>query len=181
MSNQTSIARPYAKALFQHALSTETLLSWSLCIQFMGNLMNCDELRALIKNPTISAAQQADVIFSLMQKASFELPSTLPHFIALLADNKRLFILPGIAMQYEALRALQERTMAVTVSTFAPLTADQIQRLTQALSARFHRLVTLEQVVDQSLLGGAVIRANNLVIDGSVKGQLMKLGATLAA
>ena len=181
MSNQTSIARPYAKALFQYALSTETLLKWSLCIQFMGKLMGCEDLRALIKNPTISAAQQADVVFSLVKKANVELPSGIDNFIALLAENKRLFILPAIAIQYEALRALQERTLAVTVSTFSPLTASQVQRLTQALSQRLQRLVTLEQVVDQSLLGGAVIRANNLVIDGSVKGQLMKLGATLAA
>jgi F-type H+-transporting ATPase subunit delta len=181
MSNQTSIARPYAKALFQHAVSTDSLLKWSFCIQLMGKFMNCDELRSLIKNQTITPVQQADVIFSLVKKANLELPLGVENFIALLTENKRLFILPAIAIQYEALRALQERTLAVTVSTFSPLTASQVQRLTQALSQRLQRLVTLEQVVDQSLLGGAVIRANNLVIDGSVKGQLMKLGATLAA
>jgi len=181
MSNQTSIARPYAKALFEHALETNTLSIWSVCMQTMAGLMLSKELCALIKNSNISSAEQADVVFSLVKKANIEIPSTLAHFIELLAVNKRLFILPAISTQYEALRALQEKTLTVTVSAFSPLTATQVKRLTEVLSERLQRVVALEQIIDESLLGGAVIRANNLVIDGSVKGQLMKLSATLAA
>lgn len=181
MSNQTSIARPYAKALFQHALAKGTLPAWSLCLQFLGSLIDSPQLHAVMSNSTVSVTAQADIIFSIMQQSNIELPSTLEHFIQLLAENKRLSILPAVVVQYEALRAAEERTLAVTVSSFAPLTASQVQRLTQSLSERLGRLVTIEQTVDKSLIGGAVIHANNLVIDGSVKGQLMKLGAELAA
>lgn len=181
MSNQTSIARPYAKALFRHAHANNTLPGWSSCLQFLGQMIDTPELHAVMSNSTVSALTQADIIFAVMQKSNVELPATLEHFIQLLAVNKRLSILPEIVVQYEVLRAAAERTLVVTVDTFAPLTATQVQQLTQRLSERLGRLVTIEQCVDKSLIGGAVIRANNLVIDGSVKGQLMKLGAELAA
>lgn len=99
----------------------------------------------------------------------------------MLLANKRLFALPEIAEIYEKLKADRERTLVVEVCSFTALTSQQKQRLTDALSQKLNRSVTLTEKLDASLLGGAVIRAHHLVIDASVKGQLLKLAATLAA
>ena len=103
------------------------------------------------------------------------------HLVGLLADNKRLQALPDIYLQYEALRAEQEKTLTAKVSSFAVLTSAQQQHLISSLSQRLQRQVTLDVSIDTSLLGGAVIRAGDLVIDGSVRGKLNKLSSNLAA
>lgn len=181
MSNQTSIARPYAKALFEHAISTQNLSDWSRCLTSLNQLMDSSDLIALLKNPAINTTQQAEIILTMMNQMDQSSPKSLVEFIQLLAANKRLFALSEIAAQFDVLKSEHERTLSVVVNTFSPLSEKQVQRLTESLSARLGRKVTIEQLIDKSLLGGAVIRANNLVIDGSVKSQLMKLAAELAA
>ena len=182
MSNQTSIARPYAKALFQHACSTGQLADWSMWLHALDQLLSTDPLPAILKNPSVSCATQVEIILALVPALGLTPKvSTLDNVIRLLVANKRLFALSAIACQFDALRAEQEKTIEVSVCSFAPMTTGQVSRLSDALSQRLQRKVTLKQTVDPLLLGGAVIRANDLVIDGSVRGQLMKLGADLAA
>ena len=89
--------------------------------------------------------------------------------------------MPDIYAQYESLRAEQEKTLTANVSSFAALTTTEQQDLINSLSQRLQRKVTLEVNIDKSLLGGAVIHAGDLVIDGSVRGKLTKLATNLAA
>jgi F-type H+-transporting ATPase subunit delta len=98
-----------------------------------------------------------------------------------LAENRRLLLLPEIAALFEALRAQVENTVDVEVISAVPLDFNQAEKLAQALSTRLKRRVRMKNSVDASLLGGAVIRAGDLVIDGSLKGRLERLGTELAS
>jgi F-type H+-transporting ATPase subunit delta len=102
------------------------------------------------------------------------------NFIHLLADNGRLAALPQVAEQYAALRAEVENTVDVTVTSALPLTAEQSDKLVQALSRRLRRTVRLSATVDPSLVGGAVVRAGDFVIDGSLRGRVERLANTMA-
>lgn len=181
MSNQASIARPYAKAIFEHAEASGELSLWSMCLAAFAELMRNTALVSLLKNPTLGPDAQIDILISLVSKAVQHSPKNLKQFVHVLAVNKRLFALPEIAAIFEQLKADRERTLMVEVCSFTALTSQQKQRLTEALSRKLNRSVTLTEKLDSSLLGGAVIRAHHLVIDASVKGQLLKLAASLAA
>ena len=102
------------------------------------------------------------------------------NFVRLLATNKRLEVLPQIAAQYEVLRAQYENELDVQVTSAVPLSGEQQSKLAAAHSrSRFRRDVRLATTVDAKLLGGAVIRAGDLVIDGSIKGRLQRLASEL--
>ena len=182
MSDATTIARPYAKAVFQHALDAAQLPFWSLMLRELSYVVLNTEVADFISNPSTTQAMQAQLVLSVFAKAKKEAETlAIENFIALLAENKRLLLLPEIALQFEALRAEQEKTLVATVSSFSAFTKVQEQQLIESLSRRLQRQVTLEIKIDSSLIGGAVIRAGDFVIDGSVRGKLSKLSTELVA
>lgn len=182
MSDMTTLARPYARAVFEFAHDANQLSEWSAVLQALS-MAAVDELfAAFIANPMTTVQQHLDVLRPIIAKQS--LPSQqqfVENFIAALAQNKRLPLLPDIFVQYEALRAEQEKTLVVRVACFSAPSALQQRDLVNSLSTRLKRQVTLDICIDKSLLGGAIIAAGDLVIDGSVQSKLNKLGASLAA
>lgn len=182
MSDYTTTARPYAKAIFQHALALKQLKAWSTNLQNLAAAVLDARAKQFIGNPATTAQEKTELLMAIFaRQKQTEDRTSLESLVELLANNKRLLILPDVYAQYEVLRAEQEKTLAVHVSSFATLTSTQQHQLIASLSNRLQRQVTLEMEIDESLLGGAVIRAGDLVIDGSVRGKLNKLGATLAA
>lgn len=182
MSDNTSIARPYAKAVFEHALESQTLSDWSAWLAKLDDVVSHPEFQSFVRNPKTTVAQHADALVSIMKallNVKQDLPDVLNAFIHVLADNKRILVLSELYAQYEALRADEENRITVRVSSFSPLDESQQARLAERLSKRLKREVALDLTVDPALLGGAVICANDWVIDASVKGQLDKLGADL--
>lgn len=182
MSNMTTLARPYAKAIFEYANAEKNLSSWSEILLNLSQIVLAPEVQAFIANPLSKVEQQTELLMSIFSK--FEnntVKLATENLLALLAENKRLPLLPDISAQFEALRAEQEKTLAVTVSSFSSLSDEQQQDLIASLSQRLQRQISLDISIDKSLLGGAVIRAGDLVIDGSVRGKLNKLGTDLAA
>ena len=101
-------------------------------------------------------------------------------FLSLLADNGRLGVLPEISGMYEDLRAEDERVVLAKVTSAAELPEAEVQQIRDALKRRFGREVQVETAVDESLIGGAVISAGDVVIDGSLKGKLERLQSALA-
>lgn len=182
MSDITTIARPYAKAIFNHALDANCLASWSIILCHLAQAVVHPDVEAFIYNPARSVETKAELLLAACGKID---PASekkmVESFVSLLAENKRLPVLPGIHVEFEALRAEQEKTLTATVRSFTELTNQEQQNLIKSLSQRLQRQVTLEINIDKSLLGGAVIQAGDLVIDGSVRGKLTKLGTTLAA
>lgn len=180
MSDSTTIARPYAKALFEHALKEKKLAEWSEYLHILSHAVLSSEGYEFITNPAVTEQQHLDFLQSICDSKAKE-DKALSNFIALLAANKRLLVLPEIKTLYEFHRAEQEKTLEVEVASFSAVSAEQQEQMVEALSHKLQRKVSLIINIDPSLLGGAVIRAGDLVIDGSIRGKLNKLSTGLAA
>ena len=180
MSDITTIARPYAKAVFELALETNQLAAWSQILSAMAQVTLLPQATQFINNPATTTAEREQLILAVVQRVKSQIDhQIIERFVALLAENVRLLLLPGIYVQFERFRADEEKTLTATVTSFSPLSEQQQQQLIEKLTQRLQRQVTLEVNIDESLLGGALIQAGDLVIDGSVKGQLMKLANSL--
>ena len=176
MAERATIARPYAKAAFAYAHGANALAQWSQGLKAAAEIVADPRVAGLIKDPEWAAADLAGFLTDL---AGAKLDAGLQNFVRVLAENHRLLLLPEIAAHYEALRAQIENTVDVEVISAVPLSAAQADKLSRALDSRLKRRVRMRNSVDATLLGGAVIRAGDLVIDGSLKGRLERLGTEL--
>jgi F-type H+-transporting ATPase subunit delta len=178
MAEKATIARPYARAAFEYAQSTAKLPQWSESLAIAAAVVNDPAVARLLNHPLVTAAQLVELIADVAGKS---LDDAARNFVATLAQNRRLGVLPIIADMYEALRADAEHIADVEIVSAVPLDQAQQQRLSGALKTRLKRDVRLHLAVDPGLMGGAVIRSGDFVIDGSVKVRLARLAATLAS
>jgi len=178
MAELRTLARPYAKAAFQAAESAAALQDWSQQLALLSALAGEEKVAALIASPTASAESQVSALTVLVGD---ELDQNLGNFLAVLADNKRLPLLPTIAELFAELKAAKERTVDVNIRTAFALSDETEQQLHRALQEKLQREIVVETQLDSDLLGGVVIRAGDVVIDGSIKGRLAKLAETLSA
>ncbi len=177
MAEKSTIARPYAQAVFEMAKSQKDYSGWSESLQLAAAVAADPDMKALIFNPRLSKDQLGELFLGICGK---DLGKSAENFIRLLIDNKRLSFLPEIMALYESYRAEAEGTVdAEVISAFKVSKALQA-KIAGALKARLGREVNLTCSVDESLLGGAIIRAGDLVIDGSATGQLQKLASALS-
>ena len=172
MADAITIARPYARAVFEVAVAEGRLEHWSDLLKGLGQVLGDSKMDAVLHDPQLGSGKVAGVIFEAL---AGRLDDQSQNFIRLLAEYGRLDVLPEIGERYEALRAEAERTVDVDVSSAAPLTDEYRDHLTNALRKRLGRDVRLHCHIDESLIGGAVIRAGDLVIDGSLRGRLDQL------
>ncbi len=180
MSNNLTVARPYAKAIFEHALATNKLQNWSEYLSFLTCLVRDDKLSNFLTNPSVTVYQHSQLLQTLVKELGAEVKE-LDAFIEVLAVQKRLLVIPDIAQLYDIMRAQHEKILEVDVISYSPLSDIQQAHLVSALKQRFERDVTLNITLDDGLLGGAIIQAGDLVIDGSIRGKLNKLSTGLAA
>jgi len=172
MAELATIARPYARAAFDYAQAQGKLSQWSEALAVAAAVVTEPAVARLLTHPRVTAAQLIDLIADV---GGARLDASARNFVATLAQNRRLGLLPQIASMYEALRADAESRADVEVVSAAPLTDAQQQRLAAALKQRLQRDVQLHCSVDPSLIGGAIVRCGDLVIDGSVKVRLARL------
>jgi F-type H+-transporting ATPase subunit delta len=178
VAERATIARPYAKAAFDFARAAHTFAGWSHGLRVAAAVVADARVAALVKDPERTPADIAGFITDI---AGSNLDAGMQNFVRVLAENRRLLLLPEIAAQFAALRAEAENTVDVEVISAVALDAAQSDKLSKALTTRLKRQVRMQNSVDSSLLGGAVIRAGDLVIDGSLKGRLERLGTELAS
>ena len=176
MAERATIARPYAKAAFEYAREANAFAGWSQGLKLAGQIAADPRVAALTKSPLLTAADLAGVIIDV---AGAALDVGMQNFVRVLAENHRLLLLPEIATHYEELRAAVENTLDVEVISAVTLSDAQADKLKQALSTRLKRTVRMQNSVDSTLLGGAIVRAGDLVIDGSLKGRLERLATDL--
>lgn len=176
MAESITLARPYAKAAFEVALASKELNEWSQALKLLANVAANEQVRRRLLSPALTAAQQAETLTGLCGDAL--LPKT-ENLVRLLAENKRLTLLSEISELFEALKANQEKTIDVELSTAFELNKDVVNKITQALQTRLNREIKLQTRVDRQLIGGAVIRAGDTVIDSSVRGKLTKLAEAM--
>jgi F-type H+-transporting ATPase subunit delta len=177
MAEILTIARPYAQAAFQFADSHQALGKWSEMLEFLAVVSADPEMTALIENPRLTETQLAELFISI---GADRLDDSCHNFIRLLAENRRLALLPEIAALFEVHRRDAERTICAELITAFPATEAQQTSVTAALKQRLGREIKLVCTTDETLIGGAIIRAGDLVIDGSVRGKLERLGNSLS-
>lgn len=176
MAEKMTVARPYAKAVFEIARDSDTLAGWSEFLE-RGRLAAADKrIQALIGNPAVTRAALAGLFVELCGDTAGQ---NGVNFLKLLADNGRMAWLPEIAAEYELLRAEAENIVDVQLTSAVELDAGQRDSFAASLRKRLGRDVRLHCDTDAKLLGGAIIRAGDLVIDGSLFGRLERLAGAV--
>ena len=178
MAERITTARPYAKAIFALARKGNTLPATSASLVRAAQVVADPRVHALLGSPHVTAAQLAELVSAVTGAGLDEYGR---DFIALLAQNRRLGFLPEIAALFEQMKSELENAVDVEVIAASPLTGDQESRYAAALQKKLGRSVRLHTKVDGSLIGGAVLKAGDLVIDGSIKGRLERLAIELTA
>jgi len=172
MSELTTAARPYARAVFEMAHEADDLAKWSETLAFMGAVAANKDVQTLLASPRMAKQSGADAFIKLCDK---KLNGKAENLVKMLAENDRLSLLPEMSVIYETLKDEAEGSVEALVTTAKKLTQAEEKSIAAALKKRLGRDVKLKVSVDKTLLGGAIIRAGDLVMDGSLKGRLNKM------
>jgi F-type H+-transporting ATPase subunit delta len=172
MSAQSNVARPYAQALFELAQDQDNLSGWHDQLQLLALVTSDPSMANLTNDPHVSSEQLASLIIDV---CGDNLHSQGQNLVRLLVKNGRVSDMADIADAYAARKADAEKVVAAEMITASEMNEAQQKKFSEALQAKLGRTVDLEFEVDEELIGGAVIRAGDWVVDGSVKAQLEQL------
>jgi F-type H+-transporting ATPase subunit delta len=182
MADYGTVARPYAKAIFDTALEANDLEGWSNALAAAAAVATDRAAREYLSRPELSAEKRSEFVTAL----AVEVPGAAVlgsnegrNLIRLLSENDRLDALGEIAAQFDALKAERENKVRVTLVSALPVDADQANQVSNTLSKKLGRTVELALEIDESLIGGAVVRAEDRVIDDSLRARLTRLTNTL--
>jgi F-type H+-transporting ATPase subunit delta len=175
MAEVNTVARPYTKAAFEYAMDKGNLDQWFAMLVLAAAAAEDKSVARVLGNPALTDTQKADLLVSICEDAD----EAGKNFLKLLAGNKRLALLSEITAQFNKLKADQEKSLDIEVITAFELVDAQQEKLAQALKTKLGRDVTLTAQVDKTILGGVVVRTDDLVIDGSVRARLAKLAEAM--
>jgi len=178
MSDLSNVARPYAQAVFEMARDAGDLAGWGDQLELLGLVSSDAAVVEMLKNPAFSKGQQTELITSV---CGDKLSADGVNLVKLLVQNDRVDALTDIAEIYAQKRAEAESVVEADMITATAIDEAQQQSFAKALESKLGRTVKLKFQVDEDLIGGAVIRAGDWVVDGSVKAQLEQLVGKLAA
>ena len=178
MAEISTVARPYAQAVFDLAKDQENFSAWSGALAVLSAVASDPTMQALTRGARVDREQISTLFIEVCGK---HIDDNARNLVRLLAQNARLEVLSLIATHYEVLRADAERVVEAELETPLPVTKAQQKKIILALEERLGRKVNLATKTNKGLIGGAVIRAGDLVIDGSVQAQLQKLAGALSA
>ncbi|TVP82289.1 MAG: F0F1 ATP synthase subunit delta [Puniceicoccaceae bacterium] len=176
MAELSTLARPYARAAFQFALSNDQLSVWHQQLALLAAVVQHEKVVAGIESPALSASHQATIIIDV---CGDELNEPVGNFVKLLAQNKRLPLLPGIVRQFAQFKTEHEKAVDVELITAIALDSEAQEKLAASLATKLARKINIHTQIDPSLLGGAVLKYGDMVIDGSLRGRLDKLSRAI--
>lgn len=176
MAELTTLARPYAKATFEAADAAGALAQWSEMLKLVAAVSQQEVMTKVLASPSLTTEQKAK---AFVEVCGDEIDAKAANLIGALADNSRLQLLPEIQQLFELHKAQREKSVDVVVTTAFELSGELQDKLAKSLSTKLDRDVNLSTEVDASLLGGALVRAGDTVIDGSVCGRLTKLAEAM--
>jgi len=176
MAELSTLARPYAKAAFQAAVDAGEVQAWSDMLVTASNVVQEEKMGEVLSHPSLTGQQQAQ---TLIDVCGDKLNSAGQNLVKVLAENKRISLFPQILEQFEHLKAELEKAVDVEIISAFEVSDESKQKLTDALKAKLAKDVHVTTTVDSTLVGGAIIRAGDLVIDGTVRGKLAKLAAAM--
>lgn len=174
--NMTTVARPYAIAAFENALAKHAVPAWEGMLSSAAQVAQDAAVKSLLISPKLTSEQLSELFCDVLAK---QINEEQANFIKLLSENHRLTALPDIFALFTLYREQHEKLISVQVTSAVELDSHYQQKLAAALTKRLQRKVALQYSVDPELLGGAVIRAGDLVFDGSVRSKLNRLLASL--
>jgi F-type H+-transporting ATPase subunit delta len=194
MAEKQTLARPYAEAAFALAKERNELKKWSETLAFIAVVAADERVRQLAGNPRVDRASFLDLVLGICSDvqgstsvagdrksgATKQVDDQGANFVRLLVENRRLDLVSDIQCQYESLKADAEARVEATVISALPLEAAQLKTISEALKRKLGREVNLTAQTDKALMGGVVIHAGDLVIDGSVRGRLAELAIHLS-
>jgi len=169
MSELTTAARPYAKAVFEMAQSSNALSEWSDQLTAMSAVVATEDSAALLAHPRISKAQKSEIFSDVIGEG---LSQGGRNLLMTLGENDRFVLIPEIASIFEGMKAEAEGAVEAEVVSAMEMSNEQQDNIAAALQKRLGREVKLVTSIDPSLMGGAIIRAGDLVIDGSIQSRL---------
>ena len=187
MADNNTVARPYAQAAFDVARAQDSLQELSDSLNAGKALLADGQVEAFLTRPSLNDEQRLEFLqglFATVAGADSVFAGSSQHgtnFLKLLLENGRVPVLPEIADHFDALKAGIENVIDVTITSATALNETQQAEIVSALKERFGREVSIETNVDESLIGGAVIRAGDVVIDGSLRARLEGLANALVA
>jgi len=176
MLEKTTIARPYAQAVFELADDSGNTAEWSTALELLNRIVSDAQMRLLLNNPNVSHNQLQDLVIEIGNDSFFQ---QAKNFIKVLVSAGRLQYAPQIAELFEAKRADAEGRVDIKVSSAYELDQSQQDSIAKGMAARLGKKVSVSATVDESLIGGAVIRAGDSVIDASLRGRLTELSNDL--
>lgn len=176
MAEKLTVARPYANAVFELAQTTGTLAEWSEALDGLVQVSRVPAVAALIDSPQVAAGKRAAILVEIVGDV---LGPHGKNLVRVLSEKKRLGCLPEIAHEYEALRRRAEAVVDVEMRTAIEVKQDRQTTITEGLKRKLGRDVRLHCVVDDKVIGGAVFRAGDIVIDDSIRSRLDKLAAAM--
>jgi F-type H+-transporting ATPase subunit delta len=183
MADNNTIARPYAQAVFELAHEAGELAKWSDGLSVAGELLADGVVAEYLSNPALNNDKRLEFLTGLFGKANAHVlagnDAQGNNFLKLLLEYRRVAVLPEIAAHFEALKAKVENMVDVTVTSATRLSAEQQDEIATALKSRLGRAINLATEIDENLIGGAVIKAGDIVIDGSLRARLEGLGNAL--
>jgi F-type H+-transporting ATPase subunit delta len=178
MADKRTVARPYAKAAFNVAQAEKKLDAWSQALATAAVVVRDERVESLLSNPNVARSALGDLVAGI---AADGLGDEGRNFFATLAENRRLDVLPQIAMRFDEMKDDAERVISVELTSVVAPDEAQRAHLVAALERRLQRKVELTCKIDPELIGGAVVRAGDLVIDGSLRSQLERIRSAVSA
>ena len=177
MAELSTLARPYAKAVFEMAREGKSFAAWSKQLAALAEAVAQPQIAAVIGHPALARSALAGIVTGALGSA---LDAQGQALVRLLSDNGKLAAAVELHQQFELLRAEHEARVAVEITSATAVPEAQKQALSQAVAKRLDRAVEITWSTDESLVAGALIRAGDLVIDGSVRGELERQSVQLA-
>ena len=181
MSDFDTVARPYAKAIFELASEESSLQHWGDSLQVAAVVASDVDMQAMFQLPSMLANEHCELFLSVVSavKDAPKMSADFKNLIALLAQNNRLAALPSIATAFESLKQEAEGKIEVVVRTAQKLSEKQQTAMAKSLAKKLGKEINITTEMDESLIAGAIIRAGDMVIDGSARGRLDKLTTVL--
>jgi F-type H+-transporting ATPase subunit delta len=176
MAELSTLARPYARAAFEYAVEAGALENWSEVLNTLADVVEHPTVERLLSSPHYTIEQQAETLLDLCGEG---LDDKSRNLVRLLAENRRLPLLPEISEQFHRLKVEREKTVDVELHVASEIDDSQRDKLVEALGKRLDRKVNVSVRIDKSLLGGVLVRAGDAVIDGTIRGRLNKLAEAL--
>lgn len=179
MAELTTIARPYAKAVFAYATEVKTQTQWRGFLKKAATVTSDEVMVEVLKNPGVSAETKCAMLADLTKDVDIDGSLSL---IEALSHYGRLLALPSISAEFDTLLAQGEKVLEVTITSAFPFEDDEVQLLESKLKKQHKgKTIRIQTALDRSLIGGFEIRSSDTVIDATVRGRLLKIAESLTA